>query len=454
MALLTACGQSGSATSSIDMACQSDETESETLSALSIENQFDFYLSQGHKKFIVKKFDSQKTMSVSEAPRKTYKVVGVEHRIQGLTNQWDVVEINSAKGVAELKQQGNYFEQIESIEPDYPLQLGFSSSDPLVSKQWSWKQVDSERAWDLDIGKRKVVVAVIDSGIDIRHRDLVNNIWKNSRETLNGVDDDQNGKVDDIYGWDFAHNDASPLADSKSENHGTHVSGIIGAQVNNAEGILGQSPNVLIMPLRFIKSIGTGSTSDAIRAIDYAIEKKADIINASWGGSNYSKALFEAVERSRKAGILFVTAAGNNGQNLETKSWYPALYPSDNILSVAASAKDDQLTSFSNYGRSKVDVAAPGLNIFSTYNQSSYGSMSGTSMASPLVAGLAAHVKSVNDRLDYKQIKKVILASVDRQTFLTNKVRAGGRVNAYKAIRAANDPGFDYDLPTDKGTCP
>ena len=220
--------------------------------------------------------------------------------------------------------------------------------------------MDADLAWDLETGHAGVVVAVVDSGIDAAHPDLAANVWTNPHEIENGLDDDGNGYIDDIMGWDFVENDNRPV---DSHGHGTHVAGIIGAVGDNDTGVAGVNWQVSIMPLRFITAAEYGTTADAIEAIEYADANGADIINLSWGGPSYSQALKDAIDA---ADALVVCAAGNDGRELDTSPVYPASYDSANILSVSASDADDHPAAFTNFSDGLADVAAPGTNIFST----------------------------------------------------------------------------------------
>jgi subtilisin family serine protease len=225
--------------------------------------------------------------------------------------------------------------------------------------------IDAPEAWDITTGNSNVVVAVIDSGVDYNHPDLSNNMWRNPGEIAgNGLDDDDNGKIDDVRGWDFVDEDNDPI---DSDDHGTHVAGSIAAVGNNGTGITGVVWTAQIMPLRFLDAFGSGSVADAIEAIDYAIDRGAKIINASYGSYTFSMAEREAIARARDAGILFVAAAGNDNWNNDSAiKHYPSSYDLNNIIAVAASDQDDNLAPFSNYGATSVDLAAPGTIILST----------------------------------------------------------------------------------------
>ena len=309
------------------------------------------------------------------------------------------------------------------------------SNDPLYSSQWGLTKINADKAWDTTTGKRDIVIAVIDTGVDYKHPDLAANIWVNPRETLNSnKDNDGNGYAGDYYGYDFINNKADPMDDN---GHGTHVAGIIGAVGNNGVGIAGVNWNVKIMPLKFLRAGGGGDTIAAIKAINYANSMGADIISCSWGGPGMSQALGDAIKQTNK---LFVFAAGNEGANNDVTPHFPSNFGYDNMIVVTATDKNDQLASFGNYGASKVDVAAPGVAILSTYptaKNTLYVEMKGTSMATPFVAGIAGLMLSVNPSLSPTQLKSLIMQNVDKASTLNGKVKSGGRVNAEKAVNAA-----------------
>ncbi|MGA6927329.1 MAG: S8 family serine peptidase [Desulfosarcina sp.] len=262
------------------------------------------------------------------------------------------------------------------VEPNYRYRIQAIPDDPQIGHLWGLynygqqvngssgtpgADLNTSRAWDLETGSRSIVVAVVDSGVDLDHPDLAANLWVNPDEIAgNGLDDDNNGYVDDAQGWDFADNDNLPY---DSHGHGTHVAGIIGAVGNNGTGVTGVCWQVSIMPLRFITATQYGTTADAIAAIEYADDKGADIINLSWGGTHYSRALQEAIDATD---AVVVCAAGNQGIDLDAIPLYPASYDSPHILSVAASDADDNPTWFTNYGSSRADLTAPGIDILST----------------------------------------------------------------------------------------
>lgn len=338
-------------------------------------------------------------------------------------------------------------DEVDFVEPDYPIlatpltNTTTSPDDPYFSKQWFHKTLNSLLAWQINEGSEDIVVAIVDTGIDYTHPDLKKNIWINKKEIVNGKDDDGNGYIDDIYGWNFSAN-TNDARSTTASPHGSHVAGLVGASGNNHLGVIGIAPKVKLMALKFMDDSGAGMTSNAIKAINYAIDKKVFLINNSWGSSSYSRALSDVVERAAKAGILFFSAAGNGskgaGYDIDQKPWYPASYAYWNVFSVAATTSNDDLTSFSNFSKTKVDVAAPGSSIYSTVTGSSYQTMSGTSMATPIVSGLAVLVKAANPKLDPLQIINVLRESTDKVPWLKDKTISGGRINSYKAVVLAN----------------
>jgi subtilisin family serine protease len=281
------------------------------------------------------------------------------------------------------------------------------------------------------------VVAVIDTGIDLNHSVFTQSqaIWTNTAEIPNnGIDDDFNGYVDDVEGWNFNANSNSPQDD---EGHGTHVAGIvIGTGLDIFSAPRDQS-RILVMPLKFLDSNGSGKTSDAIRAIYYAVDNGAKVINCSWGGGSYSRALLDAMTYAYEQQVVVVTAAGNNSSNNDTSAMYPAGYDVPSNIAVAASTDSDNLASFSNYGASSVPVAAPGYYIYSSYPGNTYTLMSGTSMAAPFVAGLAAYAWREAPQLTGYQVKQMIMSSVNVKASLASKVSTQGRVNALNLINLA-----------------
>ncbi len=351
---------------------------------------------------------------------------------------------------------------VSAADPDFVVQPLLVSNDPRFVSLWGMNNIgqtggradadmDVPEAWDMapPSGGTPVAVGVIDTGIDYNHPDLSPNIRINTGEIDgNGIDDDHNGYVDDRRGWDFANNDNNPMDD---HFHGTHVAGTIGAAGNNGQGIVGVAWNVKLIPLKFMAPNG-GVTSDAIEAIDYATANGARLTNNSWGGGGYSQSLQNAIQRAQNAGVLFVAAAGNSSLNNDKQPSYPASYPNDIIISVAATDHNDALASFSNFGTTSVDVAAPGVGILSTFPitgtasmaeanlPSNYASISGTSMASPHVAGLAALLWSHLPALTASEVKNRIVSRGDILQVLLSKVQSGRRVNALSTVSSAGAP--------------
>lgn len=373
-----------------------------------------------------------------------------------------VVDLPNDLTVAEAVEIYEDSPDIEYAEPDYILRPAAIPNDAKFSSLYAMHNtgqtggssdadIDAPEAWDTATGSQETIVAVIDGGMDIEHPDLRENIWVNPDEVAgNGEDDDGNGYVDDVNGWDFANEDASvydpDAATGKGEEHGTHVAGTIAARGDNGIGVVGVSWRASIMPLKFLKS-GGGKSSDAAEAIDYAIAEGADISNNSWGGSVYSQTLRDAISRADAVGHLFVAAAGNDGANNNKRPYYPASYNLPNIISVASSDNRDALSSFSNFGASSVDLAAPGSSIVSTLPGDGYGSFSGTSMATPHVAGVAALLEGQNPDLDDAQLKSRILGSVDKKSGLARKVATGGRLNAANALSGSAEPPDTTESP-------
>jgi thermitase len=356
-----------------------------------------------------------------------------------------VVDLPSDLTVQEAVQRYEASPDIEYAEPDFLLQPTATPNDPYYSKLYGLNNtgqtngtpdadVDAKEAWATTTGAPGTVVAVIDEGVDINHPDLKNNIWVNTDEVPNnGVDDDRNGHVDDRNGYDFANDDASVYDAADGDDHGTHVAGTIAAEGNNGIGVAGVDWRASIMVLKFIGSNG-GYTSDAVEALNYAVVNGAKISNNSWGGGGPSQSLQYAISKADTAGHLFVAAAGNAGTDNDTTPHYPSNYSNSNIISVAATSDRDAPASFSNFGATTVDLAAPGVNILSTLPGNHYGTYNGTSMATPHVTGVAALLKSYSPNLDDAQLKARILGSVDKKANLQGTSVTGGRLSATGAL--------------------
>lgn len=338
--------------------------------------------------------------------------------------------------------------------------FAYRPADDFYGKQWYLRQIKIQQAWDFTRGSGEVVVAVLDSGVDLDHPDLARNIWINKGEIAgDGRDNDGNGYIDDRWGWDFIDNDNDPQpepavlkATSAGINHGTIIAGILGAVGNNGEGIAGVNWQVKIMPLRVLDSEGSGNTVAAVAAIDYALVEGVDIINMSFVGEGYSKAMYEAIERAWNKGVIIVGATGNDsvegGEDLDKNPNYPAAYDGTRnmVIGVTALDRSDKKAVFANYGVNFVDIAAPGIEYFSTlfYDTGSdefskyYGGYwSGSSVATALVSGVASLIKSLNPSLSNEKIRDAILETADNINNKNPKYSGKlgkGRLNAYKAM--------------------
>lgn len=345
-------------------------------------------------------------------------------------------------------------DEIEYAEPNWIYTVDAESNDPYYTNGSLWgmygdatdpaNQYGSQagEAWaNNHTGLNTVYIGIIDEGYMYTHEDLAANAGTNPGEIAgNGVDDDGNGYVDDVYGWDFDGNN-NTVFDGTSDDHGTHVAGTIGAVGGNGKGVAGVCWNVKLMNAKFLGKRG-GTTANAIKAVDYFTDLKTRhnlnlvATNNSWGGGGFSQTLQDAIERANKYGILFIAAAGNDGLNTETSTSYPSGYPNDNIIAVASITNTGALSSFSNYAVTKVDLGAPGSGIYSCLPKSSrgkivsgYGSYSGTSMATPHVTGAAALYASTHSGATAVQIKDAILTSVVATESLKGKCVSGGRLN-------------------------
>lgn len=298
------------------------------------------------------------------------------------------------------------------------------------------------KVWGTHTGSRNIVVAVIDTGIDHTHADLANNIYVNPNEIPdNGIDDDGNGFIDDVRGWNFAGVSNNNAMDDN--DHGTHVAGTIGASGNDGIGVAGVNWKVSMMPVKFLSASGSGTLADAVKSIQYATKMRVNIMNNSWGGGGFSQALMDAIEEANQAGIIFVAAAGNNGTNNDQAPHYPSNYQVENVVSVAATTNQEELASFSCFGKRTVHIAAPGHRILSTTPNNAYQSFSGTSMATPHVVGALALLWSTNESQDYKSVINGILQSTDKLDQYQRFVSTGGRLNVYNAVNGIYPPSRD-----------
>ena len=339
---------------------------------------------------------------------------------------------------------------VARLEPDLAIRTASLPNDQLLSSQWSLhntgqyagtvgNDINVAQAWSLTTGSRSVVVAVIDSGIDIAHPDLAANIWTNPNEVAgSAVDGDRNGYVDDIHGWNFVDNNNQP---TDSYGHGTHVAGIIGAVGNNRIGVTGIDWQVSLLPLKVQDSRGIGYTSAVIKAINYVTMMRRDhginivAVNASWqSAAGYSVVVQEAIRAMGDAGVTFIAAAGNEASNNDAIPRYPASYALPNVISVGALSTTNTLASMSSYGITTVDLAAPGSLIQSTFPGGTYGILSGTSMATPQVTGVVALLAAAKPGITVAEVRAAILGTTTPVASLAGKVVTGGRLNAGAAV--------------------
>ncbi len=363
--------------------------------------------------------------------------------------------------------------QMPADNPPFPSnKIGGSGADPNLANQWGMNDIGVTNGWKNGKGAG-IIVAVIDTGVDYTHEDLVDNLWRNPGEmgkdssgkdkSANGIDDDGNGYVDDLLGWDMVKDDNKPfdlamspldiLMKGGNPGHGTHCAGNVAAVANNGKGVVGVAPDAKIMSLRFLSEEGMGDTAGAIKAIDYAVKMGAKVLSNSWGSEGEdsaeekeNKALRDSIQRAEDAGVLFVAAAGNGHQGVgydndtDAKPAYPASYDHDSIISVAAIDVDDKFGSFSNWGRRTVDIAAPGVKVFSTTVGGLYSDMvidlfgiqaswDGTSMACPHVAGAAAAFWSKHPTYTLKEVKKAILDSAAPIAVAKGKLVTEGKLD-------------------------
>lgn len=348
--------------------------------------------------------------------------------------------------------------EIEYVELNQVYHLNAMPNDPEFDKLYGLHNegktggaldadIDGPEAWEVTRGSRDILVGVIDTGVDYTHPDLVDNIWSNPGETgvdaegndkaTNGIDDDGNGYIDDHRGWDFFNDDNDPM---DGHSHGTHVSGTIGAVGNNGIGVAGVNWEVSIVGLKIFSDAGRTTADAIVRAIEYGTTLGIDMSNNSWGGGGYSQAIKDAIAEANDAGIFFIAAAGNSRNDNDTRAYYPANYELDNIITVAATDHNDRLASFSSYGAKTVEIAAPGVNVYSTTPNGRYGNMSGTSMATPHVTGLMALVKSQYPDADMMALRDRVVNTGDRIDALSNRVMSGARINALNSLE-------DDDVP-------
>ena len=334
---------------------------------------------------------------------------------------------------------------------NYIVTTQITPNDPLFGSTWGMNNtasqlndIDAPQAWDIYTGDPNYRVAVIDTGIDFNHPDLQGNIWNNPGEIANdGIDNDGNGYIDDVRGWNFVTNTNNP---QDGNGHGTHVSGTIAAKGNNGIGVAGVAWNAKIVPLKFLSDTGSGTTANAIKAIDYCTANGIKLSNNSWGGGLFDSLLLKAITNAGAADHLFIAAAGNSALNIDVSLSYPASYNLSNMVNVASTTNTGTLSTFSNFGVATVHVGAPGSNVFSTWpvaltvlgQQNGYNSISGTSMAAPHVTGLAALLRGKMPSWTATQVRSAILSSTKPLANLAGKVGREGIISAYNALLGTN----------------
>jgi subtilisin family serine protease len=381
----------------------------------------------------------------------------VEDRIESVEGL-SVIEDEDNRSTDEVVAQYRMLSEVEYAEANSEIKLDHEgagnhvhANDELFYKQWglfnhgqdggkSGADISAMQAWATTKGSGDVVVAVLDSGVDYTHPDLAKNIWRRPGIIIAYKDEDltPDGAIDDINGLNLLEDSGDPMDDN---GHGTHCAGIVGAEGGNEIGITGVNWTVRIMPLKFMDAEGIANVRDAIEAVNYVINRKragvnVRVISASWGSMVKSRALEDVIRKAGEEGILIVAAAGNASSDNDLRPHYPASYDLPNVISVAAVDRNDQLTTFSNFGATSVDVAAPGQQIVSTWLEHGFQEKQGTSMATPFVSGVAALILAANPSISVAELRTRLLNSVDPLPSLKGKVATGGRINAAKALTA------------------
>ncbi len=347
----------------------------------------------------------------------------------------------------------------ESAEPDYVLTRAGEPTDEGYANGWLWGlrntgqnggragiDIGAAKAWEVTTGSTDVLVAVIDTGIRHTHQELRYQMWVNPDEIAgNGIDDDGDGYIDNVHGIDVINNDGDPMDD---HGHGTHCAGTIGASANDGYAHVGVAWQVRLMACKFLSAQGSGYTSGAVTCIDFAVSKGAKVLSNSWGGGGFSQSLYDAIQRAQDSGVLFIAAAGNSGLDTDNSPSYPSAYDLDNIIAVAAIDRAGSLASWSNYGKTTVDLGAPGVDIFSTVADSddSYAYYSGTSMATPHVAGVMALLLAHDSSLSTTQAKARLLNTSVFLDSLRGRTVSGGLANAGNALDGSDDGSLELTL--------
>ena len=378
-----------------------------------------------------------------------------------LDGRLSVMELSNVKPAAAIKALQDH-PAVEYAEFNYIVSATATPNDPSYGSLWGLHNtgqsggtadadIDAPEAWDIATGSDSVIIAVIDTGVDYTHPDLVDNMWVNPNEIAgDGIDNDGNGVIDDVYGFSAYNNNGDPM---DGHNHGTHVAGTIGATGNNGAGVVGVNWNVSIIGCQFLSPSGSGSTADAIECVDYMTNLKVNhgidikATNNSWGGGGFSQALKDSIDAAGDAGILFIAAAGNASSNNDSSPHYPSSYTSDAVMAIASTDRNDNMSSFSSYGATSVDMGAPGSSILSTVRNGGYSTYSGTSMATPHVAGAAGLVWSINPALSPVEMKQLLMDSGDPISPLDGRTVSGTRLNVHQALIDADPaPSFTFSV--------
>lgn len=385
----------------------------------------------------------------------------VKHAFKRLP--WHHVQIPQGVSMQEAANAYLSDPRIDRVEPNYLYELDETRpDDPDYGRLWGMERIRAPEAWDVTTGTDEIVVAVIDTGIRYTHEDLVDNIWSNPLEIAeNGIDDDGNGYIDDVRGWDFVYDDNDPM---DGHSHGTHCSGTIGGVGNNAIGVAGVNWTVKLVACRiFSDSGGATSQSEIARAIEYSaiLSDYVRVSNNSWGGGSYSQLIRDAIEFSGAENQLFIAAAGNDAVNNDSTPHYPSSYTLDNIIAVASIAEGGALSGFSCYGKESVDIGAPGSGIYSTTaeSDSAYDTYSGTSMATPHVAGAAAFIWGRDLSASYAEIRDTLYETAALNPALTGKVATDSELDLFTALTGGpkvrpSDPYVAFGEPGVPGYTP
>lgn len=318
----------------------------------------------------------------------------------------------------------------------HPYKPDNSGTDPLMKKAWHLNRINAFTAWETTKGNRNTTIAIIDSGINYNHPEVAPNLRRKTTEwPSNGVDKDENGFIDDIIGWDFVKGSFLPF---DRTGHGTFVAALAAGAINNGVGASGVCPKCSIMPLRFLNYEGLGDTEDAIKAIYYAANEKVAVINLSFAGEGYDQELFDAINAARKNDVVVVVSSGNDGENIEKSSIYPAKFKLPNQLTVAASTEEDELLDSSNWGHSSVHIAAPGDELIGPWLDK-WDTNSGTSFSAAVMTGAVGLVRSANPNLSAEQVVRIIKATADPVEAQKNKTVSGGILDVGAAVECATD---------------